>query len=430
MAAALQMSVSVNAQVASIRRGYFGGVPKELTASGKPILTSRTHSTEDNSITIYDEDMQEEKRFTFESRETDYQEWSEYATVMPTGVEVTSSTTRKSDVLEKAGIDLTKVTSIEELSALLESSGLAGKGYGFPFIDADGHFCVGYSRYSWSTPFFGSPFYGNKYCNTYITSIDGKEVRVEAEYKYTYPEENLVWEPNMENAYNYTRGISNNPLECLFLDYDGSCPAEQWFYTAQTLFNDDEKWEYVVPVYVQETIYGEPRVQSENETDGITLGRSASNAPRVSKLNIVSEDGNVLYEILPPNGNTFVDVDEEYSLYRMNGKLYLGIDASESLYVIYQIDTKSNSIKVVRTEKGEGRFASVSDGTIQMRLDDNEKGQDVQLSNMAGQVIGRNHIPAGEHSAQMNASGLSRGIYNLTLIQNGKVQKNQKIRVR
>ena len=65
-----------------------------------------------------------------------------------------------------------------------------------------------------------------------------------------------------------------------------------------------------------------------------------------------------------------------------------------------------------------------------MRLDDNEMGQDVQLSNMAGQIIGRNHIPAGEHSAQMNASGLSRGIYNLTLIQNGKVQKNQKIRVR
>lgn len=419
MAAALQMSVSVNAQVASIRRSYIMGVPKNLTASGKPILYSR--SEEGHSITIYDEDIQEEKRFTFENNEVDYQQWYEYATVMPTGAEVASYTTYESNVLERLGIDLTKVTSIEELSALLDSSGLAGEGYSIPFIDADGRFCVGYFN-----SLFGGLFFGRKYCKTYMTFIDGKEVLVEAQYKYTYPEENLVWEP--ENISYYSWKYYESPLECSFFDYDGSCPAEQELYTTQTLFNDDEKWEYVVPIYDQETRYDEPSVQSENETDGITLRRRVSNAPRVGKLNIVSEDGNVLYEILPPDGNTF----DSYacSLFRMNGKLYLGYSTYEDLYVIYQIDTKSNSIKVVRTEKGEGRFASVSDGTIQMRLDDNEMGQDVQLSNMAGQIIGRNHIPAGEHSAQMNASGLSRGIYNLTLIQNGKVQKNQKIRVR
>lgn len=191
---------NVNAQVASTK-GWFYGVPKTLTSSGKPVLFSieGNHDNDNETIIIYDEDIQVAKRIEIAPFHYESKSWDEYAKVMPTGAEIVSSTVTESNVMSIIGIDLAKVTSVDEVNTLLEST----------------------------------------------------------EY------------------------------------YDG-----------------------------------------------------------------------------------------------------------------------------------------YSDNTIQMQLDDNEKGQDVMLSDMAGQVLDKSHIPAGQHSAQMNASHLRHGIYNVTLMQNGKVHQSQKIRIK
>lgn len=418
---------NANAQVASTK-GRFHGVPKTFTSSGKPVLYS--NDDDNNVIIIYDEDMQVAKRMEIAPFHYESKSWYEYAKVMPTGAEIMSSTVTESNAMSKIGIDLTKVTSVDEVNTLLESTEYYDGyhcGYFFiAYLDDEGKICIGEIN-----KFFGSAFFGMKYNNSYFTVLDGREVYVFAQYKYIYPEDNILWEADMDNAEIYT-GTRELLSDMDFYDYDSSVTAEQYLNITQNLFNDDEQWEYISPVYEMRTRYDEPRIDREDE-EGLMLRRYVYYDAEICKYAIVSEDGDVLAPVLPPNEN-MKSWNEGLELYRMNGKFYLEVewgDSYDGYYrVLYQIDTKANSIKMLQKVKGEGRFASVSDNTIQMQLDDNEKGQDVMLSDMAGQVLDKSHIPAGQHSAQMNASHLRYGIYNVTLMQNGKVQKSQKIRIK
>lgn len=427
----LLASGKVSAQVASTR-GWFNGVSKELTVSGKPVLYSYEHDRENRCsiITIYDEDMQVEKRLNIENFHEESMSGYEYAKVMPSGVEIKSSTISESNVLSTYyGIDLTRMTSVDEINALLETTGY--KEVISAYLNIDGKICIGDNN-----KFFGEVFFGKKYNKEYLTLLDGKEVYVSAQYEYIYPMDNLLWELDIDDVHNHSYSYEL-VSDVNFYDYDDSNPAKQYVYVTQKLFNDDEKWEYLSPVYEMRTTYNEPQFINEDD-NGLTLRRSVYFEAMLVKYNIVSEDGSVLFQILPPKEN-LRSWDEGVSLYRLNGKLYLEVDFSdysESSYddynynVLYQIDPKANSVKTIRSVKSEERFASISGGSIQMYIDDNEDGQDVLLSNMTGQVLGKNHIPAGQHSAQMNASHLPQGIYNVTLMQRGKVQKNQKIRIK
>ena len=128
-----------------------------------------------------------------------------------------------------------------------------------------------------------------------------------------------------------TINVTHGVRRCLYRDFDGnSFPTDNdsgTFYLTQTLFNDDEKFEYI-----------------RNSSEG--------------GFEIVSEDGTVLQTCKND------DLDGgPFNIYRMNGKLYLGapcyadlIEDDKGDYVVldkgdyeclYKIDKQTTRIKRV-----------------------------------------------------------------------------------
>ena len=121
-----------------------------------------------------------------------------------------------------------------------------------------------------------------------------------------------------------TINVTHGVRRCIYWDFDGnSFPTDNdsgTFYLTQTLFNDDEKFEYI-----------------RNSSEG--------------GFEIVSEDGTVLQTCKT------VDFDEygSFDIYRMNGKLYLGVPCYSDLRdddkgdykCLYKIDKQTTRIKRV-----------------------------------------------------------------------------------
>ena len=121
-----------------------------------------------------------------------------------------------------------------------------------------------------------------------------------------------------------TINVTHGVRRCIYWDFDGnSFPANEdagFIYLTQTLFNDDEKFEYI-----------------RNSSEG--------------GFEIVSEDGTVLQTCKN------VDFDEygPFDIYRMNGKLYLGVPCYSDLRdddkgdykCLYKIDKQTTRIKRV-----------------------------------------------------------------------------------
>lgn len=138
------------------------------------------------------------------------------------------------------------------------------------------------------------------------------------------PEDFPVYVYNDDFEIVKTINVTHGVRRCLYRDFDGnSFPTDDdagTFYLTQTLFNDDEKFEYI-----------------RNSSEGV--------------FEIVSEDGTVLQTCKT------VDFDEygSFDIYRMNGKLYLGVPCYSDLRdddkgdyeCLYKIDKQTTRIKRV-----------------------------------------------------------------------------------
>lgn len=111
-----------------------------------------------------------------------------------------------------------------------------------------------------------------------------------------------------------------------FMNLNQLYEADFGFYLCQTLFNTDEKYEYIVPVL--------------------------NDKERTSGFQIVSE-GTVLQTVNFPDGIT-TDADEFYPcIIKIGSKLYLATDeVTDSDYnyyeLLYKIDSASSSVSMVR----------------------------------------------------------------------------------
>ena len=139
-------------------------------------------------------------------------------------------------------------------------------------------------------------------------------------YLSSSPESFPVYVYNDDFEIVKTINVTHGVRRCLYRDFDGnSFPTDNdsgTFYLTQTLFNDDEKFEYI-----------------RNSSEG--------------GFEIVSEDGTVLQTCKT------VDFDENgpFDIYRMNGKLYLGVpcysDLRDDYQCLYKIDKQTTRIKRV-----------------------------------------------------------------------------------
>ena len=167
-------------------------------------------------------------------------------------------------------------------------------------------------------------------------------------------------------------GKSHGGIMSLCLnDFDQSCDDFRTIYLTQTLFNTDEKYEFLMPLYSSTIETGE----DDRDGDGVVDFRYTSTNNSIIGFQIVSEDGTVLQTVnfdgdftLPDNGKGDVD------LLKIHSKLYLCFNGYTSC-LLYSIDSATSSVRMMTMEN----LSSVPAGGYNLsgRLTRSEKGVNI-----------------------------------------------------
>ena len=206
---------------------------------------------------------------------------------------------------------------------------------------------------------------------------------------------------------------------------------------SQTLFNNDDKYEAIVPIYGGEVIF-----QREGSTSR-TIYRNYV----VTALKIVNEAGETLHTLSAGDDSFFHKSNDDCVFIKIGDKIYLSIamgstntdneywEEDYTGYRWYEICKETNSINFVRETCGAMDIApTIADRDSQITITLNEENSNVArelvITGVNGQLVGRRDIPAGENSVQIPASMLRSGMYNFTLQQKGQVVDNGKVIVK
>ena len=182
----------------------------------------------------------------------------------------------------------------------------------------------------------------------------------------------------------------------------------------QTLFNNDEKFEYIC---------------------GGDIGYDEDEIPSYYKgLRVINEDGESLYEF---RGK--VSRYAGVTIIQINGKNYLRIVETHENWEytthFMRIDKGTNNIQEVRRIKGCMNIAPAVANrdeqiTITLNDDNNSAARELIITGVNGQLVERRTIPAGENSVKVSAAMMRSGMYNFTLQKKGEVVDNGKVIVK
>ena len=222
----------------------------------------------------------------------------------------------------------------------------------------------------------------------------------------TYNEETGQWEITNESYSTKTYGPEDIGLE----PYDGV-----YTYLTQHVFNDDDAYEYIMPL--RETVITEDESHSSKQTC-------------VTGFKIMSENGNVLQTINFNDGDTYSDCD--FSLYKLGNNVYLVAEAYYDKHYLYRVTPTStgvNSLKAVMTVNVRPRVADRGGSfTVDLGKGDNA-ARTVTVTNAAGQTVWQQTVPAGQQQVNISAARLGKGI-NVVNVSGGKQKESCKVIVK
>ena len=153
-----------------------------------------------------------------------------------------------------------------------------------------------------------------------ITSFDDNNYRANTAsgddwYFYWNPSDQTLYEHRKDpDYYEWNNTTGSGPLKLDLFDADNGFWDSDRFIFSQTLFNDDDKFEW------------------------LTYSEDASGNPQI---NIVQEGGKVLQTIALPS-TVYISVSEDIYVTILNGKTYLRFDDYDNTY-FYLIDKSSTT---------------------------------------------------------------------------------------
>lgn len=200
------------------------------------------------------------------------------------------------------------------------------------------------------------------------------------------------------------------------LDEDQYYSSEDLFVT-QTLFNDDDKYEYVRSKF--------KAVAAENGgTEYATVG-----------FEVVQDDGTVVLSI---DYEESEDYDTWWFIVKLNGEMYWFTVQSyyhrgRYSYCIYKIDKTASSVKKVKTLSGikiAPRVVGKSHPVNIAFSHEAGEGTTVVVTALDGKVVAKRNVDAGETSIDISTARMTSGLYNFTVFSKGKVVENGKVIVK
>lgn len=364
------MALAASAQVSEVTKvkgDGFGFIPKSLTTTGviTPYSTIGVeHHNNDNQtaeFTVYDASFNVAKTFSYEPKVFETKRVPMKALADFKTKEILDKGSEKESFRPVFGVYdyekgfLVPVTTMDEFKAAIAKM-LSGETVDF-FTDDNGNFAFRLLNDKLYIDGWGDDGVRVRESFYYYNSSDNRLYRVENLLKLVEVDtSNLAWtQDNSHDTYGITLTERIYPTEVY--DYDVNCNESSDVYLSQNVFNNDDKYEYLVESYREVSTPTDPTGSYQPgsisvngiENGKIVLTTEVQDKYYESYLVVKDEDGKDLFTV--PNGG----YKDDFIIYRANGKTYIGNYESQGnglgQYVIYLLDKTDTGItELARTQ--------------------------------------------------------------------------------
>ena len=365
------MALAASAQVSEVTKmkgDGFGLIPKSLTTTGviTPYSTIGVeyHSNENQTaeFTVYDASFNVAKTFSYEpkvftAKHMVKKAWADYKTkkIINTGYE--NEYYRSVDgVYDYEKGFLIPITTMDEFKAAVAK--MIGEEKVDFFTDDNGNFAFRLASDRLNVGKSGKDDFRVEEDFSYYNSSDNKLHKVKALLKsIEFDTSNLDWKDGDSSA-SYEITVGERIFQTEVYDYDVNCNESSDVYLSQNVFNNDDKYEYLVQSYREVSTPTDPTGSYQPGLIGISgiengkavLTTEVQDKYYESYLAVKNEDGKELFTV--PNSRYYKDV---FTIYRANGKTYISNYESQGIglgqYVIYQLDKTDTGItELARTQ--------------------------------------------------------------------------------
>ena len=363
------MALAASAQVSEVTKmkgDGFGFIPKSLTTTGviTPYSTIgvENHSDENQNavFTVYDASFNVAKTFSYEpkvftAKRVPMKALADFKTkkILDKGYEKQYWLTVDGTYDREKGF-LIPVTTMDEFKAAVAK--MFGEEKVDFFTDDNGNFAFRLSNDELYVPGWGDEGAEVRENFSYYNSSDNKLYKVRNSLKLVEVDtSNLAWtEDDSRESYGITLTERIYPTEVY--DYDVNCNESSDVYLSQNVFNNDDKYEYLVGSYKEVSTPTDPTGSYQPGSIGlngiengkIVLTTEVQDKYYESYLVVKDEDGKDLFTVPNSGYNDFI-------LYRANGKTFISNYESQGSglgqYVIYLLDKTDTGItELARTQ--------------------------------------------------------------------------------
>ena len=365
------MALAASAQVSEVTKmkgDGFGFIPKSLTTTG--IITPYStigveyHGNDNQTaeFTVYDASFNVAKTFSYEpkvftAKRMLKKAWADYKTkkIINTGYE--NEYYRSVDgVYDYEKGFLIPITTMDEFKAAVAK--MIGEEKVDFFTDDNGNFAFRLASDRLNVGKSGKDDFRVEEDFSYYNSSDNKLHMVKALLKsIEFDTSNLDWKDGDSSA-SYEITVGERIFQTEVYDYDVNCNESSDVYLSQNVFNNDDKYEYLVQSYREVSTPTDPTGSYQPgliNISGIENGKAVLTTEVQDKyyqsyLAVKNEDGKELFTV--PNSRYYKDV---FTIYRANGKTYISNYESQGIglgqYVIYQLDKTDTGItELARTQ--------------------------------------------------------------------------------
>ena len=364
------MALAASAQVSEVTKmkgDGFGFIPKSLTTTGviTPYSTIGVeyHSNENQTaeFTVYDASFNVAKTFSYEpkvfkAKRVPMKALADFKTkeVLDKGYEKESFRPVFGVYDYEKGF-LVPVTTMDEFKAAIAKM-LSGETVDF-FTDDSGNFAFRLLSDKLYIDGWGDDGVRVRESFYYYNSSDNRLYRVENLLKLVEVDtSNLAWKEDDSRKSDEIK-ITESIYQTEVYDYDVNCNESSDVYLSQNVFNNDDKYEYLVKSYREVSKPTDPTgsyqpgliVVNGIENGKIVLTKDVQDMYYESYLVVKDEDGKDLFTV--PNGG----YKDDFTIYRANGKTFISNYESQGnvlgQYVIYLLDKTDTGItELVRTQ--------------------------------------------------------------------------------
>lgn len=362
------MALAASAQVSEVTKvkgDGFGFIPKSLTTTGviTPYSTIGVeyHGNDNQTaeFTVYDASFNVAKTFSYEpkvfkAKRVPMKALADFKTkeVLDKGYEKESFRPVLGVYDYEKGF-LVPVTTMDEFKAAIAKM-LSGETVDF-FTDDNGNFAFRLLNDKLYIDGWGDD--GVRVRESFFYSVNNRLYRVENLVKLVEVDtSNLAWKEDDSRKSDEIK-ITESIYQTEVYDYDVNCNESSDVYLSQNVFNNDDKYEYLVKSYrevskpTDPTGSYQPGLISINgiENGKIVLTKDVQDMYYESYLVVKDEDGKDLFTV--PNGG----YKDDFTIYRANGKTFISNYESQGnglgQYVIYLLDKTDTGItELARTQ--------------------------------------------------------------------------------